>query len=199
MDYLACFMREEDKRVYAVKNSECLFHDAIAGGVRGIRTENYEAIGEMLFADSNTRGFGAWEAANIESEDKVNIGGKLRNRYTLFVEDGTPFVMVEGVGFDGVTGGRFPFVNRGYIHCGYCPRTLGLSHMLDEKGELVYKGAYYGRGYLSGITDVKADRPVSVQVNRRDVRVTVPAHEQGAVSLMDLNGKVLRTIAVAEG
>ena len=110
-----------------------------------------------------------------------------------------PFSMVEGVGYDGLLAGRFPFLYLMWDRC-LCPRTLGLSHMLDEDGNIVYEGLYYGHGkFFSGITGVKADRPVSVQVNRRDVRVTVPAHEQGAVSLMDLNGKVLRTIAVAEG
>ena len=114
-DFVTDFMREEDKRVYAIRNTNCDFVDRnCEEGMLGVPSENYESLGEMLVLDFNDMA-NVIGANKVDHVEMVNIGGKLRKKtvWTLYEGsvDGTDnhIVTIEGIGTDGAFFGRMPY------------------------------------------------------------------------------------------
>ncbi len=140
--YPYAYIREVDKKVYAVLNEQVDLDDynLYKNGEPKIESENFETFGEYLIYDFND--FVAFYDANsrikVVSTGLESVGDAMRKAY--YLDEPKRYLILEGEG--AVTSGGLLFPNTGSWVNGPHPHTLGLSHVI-EGDEVVYKSPRY--------------------------------------------------------
>ena len=185
-EYLADFMREENKRVYFVKNQDCEFEDMLARSPKPTYSE-WSGDNEALVFDFNDMAnifTTSWPGLTI-TEELVTIGGKLRKK---FLWGQTGIYTIEGIGHDSSWYGRLPYhmLNNTYCACNF---TSNLHRTIDANGNTEYSR----NPGLSAVTGIEAPAGhMKVAVNDGVVSVTPPQHmEVAVVEVIDMTGRVV--------
>ena len=153
------YMRETDKRVYAIINSEFNSHDLFMS--KGYpRIENVGgAEGELVIYDFNDlKQFYDDNGGGImtEAQDTV-INGTTRKYYAS--KSNPKLKIIEGIGEDMVGNFLFPFCMT-WPNC-QTTRTMGLCYVMDAEGNVEYYGYQFPslQDYLiiTGVTAVRKD------------------------------------------
>ena len=152
------YMRETDKKVYAIINSEFNSHDHFMTYGRP-RIENVDgADGELIIFDFNnlTQFYKENGLTIAEAQDTV-INGVKRKYYTE-LNDHRPKI-IEGIGADMIGNFLFPF-NAKWVNC-ETTRTKGLCYVMDAEGNFEYYGFRLPtlQDYLivTGVTTIRKD------------------------------------------
>lgn len=145
------YMREADKRVYAVLNSQNNIGDYNLYRTGGlvIPSENYDAIGEYIIYDFNdmetlynhsiVSSYSGEYLQFIFGQGDTIINNRLLKTYELTqIHNGMK--IIESIGGDCV-GGLLRPLKVSSVNCP-CSETVGLSHVI-ENGEIIYKGCRY--------------------------------------------------------
>ena len=153
------YMRELDKRVYAIVNNDFNNYDHFM--TQGYpRIENVGgADGELVIFDFNDLKQFYYEnsVANLNEAQDTLINGSIRHYYTL--NTNSKFKVIEGIGEDIVGNFLFPFCVR-WPNC-QKTMTMGLCYVLDADGNIEYYGSKYAelQDYLAitGVNSVRID------------------------------------------
>ena len=153
------YMREADKRVYAIVNTDFNNYDhfMIYGSPRIENVGGTE--GELVIFDFNDlkqfyldNGFGGIN----EAQDTL-INGSIRKFYTF--ESNPQLKIIEGIGEDVVGNFLFPFCAR-WANC-QVTMTMGLCYVKDADGNIEYYGRKYAelKDYLTitGVNTIRVD------------------------------------------
>ena len=162
--YPVAYVRETNKKVYGISNEHV---DAVAfyntgiynrSNVEGKKVDKIDGHDLYLMCDFGDvyRYFEDFEypyfnSTNGYEESFIEIDGYLRKKYIL-----SELTLIEGVGFDV----SIPFVGdwlNPYVElltC-LCDRPMGLAHVENADGKVIYKGRYYDPNV--GVDDVLLD------------------------------------------
>ena len=151
------YVREVDKRVYAVLDENHPFEDlnVYTNGAPVIKTDNFEETGEYLIYDFNdfVAFYDEHSMYKIVSTGEETVGDAMRTAY--YLNEGKTGLILESVG--AVTEGGLLFPLTGKWVNGNHPTTKGLSHVI-ENGEIVYKSPRYeemqNKVNPTGISDI---------------------------------------------
>ncbi len=164
--YPYAYMREADKRVYAVLNSQNNIGDYNLYRTGGlvIPSENYDAIGEYIIYDFNDMETLYNHSMMSSHSDEYlqfvfGLGDTIINNRLLKTYELTQYHngmrIIESIGGD-CTGGLLRPIKVSYVNCP-CPETVGLSHVI-ENDEIVYKGCRYDRLHeMVGVREITID------------------------------------------
>ena len=204
-DFVTDFMREDNGRVYAIRNADCDFIDySCPRKPSGVPSENYESLGEMLVFDFNDMS-NVIGADTVDHVEMVNIGGKLRKKTVWTIPsiifdddepDGTPIVTIEGIGTDARCYGRMPFnfyanltMSGNYTY--HLLRTIGP----DGKTEYSRYPDMY-----SAIDRVETTGgALSIAVGDGVLHVQLPDTAPGRLDVFDMMGRVACTVPTNGG
>lgn len=205
--YPCAYVREQDKRVYAICNEE-FFNEANKKGLDlmyllgGFAVERSPLEVRLLYdfgdyeqylknLDDALKGPGAPQESQLSplawfgtmTSETINIDGSLRNKYSF--GDNTPIV-IEGVGIDNYHGDLLS------VFCDMptciCDQPLGLSHVEDADGRIIYKGYLYDP--VDGVSDIIHDF-FPADGRYYDLTGRPVAHPEAAPGIYIHNGKLI--------
>ena len=164
--YPYAYLREANKRVYAVINSQNDIGDYNLYQTGGlvIPSDNYNDIGEYVIYDFNDmETLYNHSMMSAHSDEYLQFvfdqGDTIINNRLLKTYELSPnhngMKIIESIGGDSEGGLLRPIKVR-YVNCP-CPETIGLSHVI-ENGEVVYTGCRYDRlKEMVGVREITID------------------------------------------
>lgn len=164
------YIREEEKKVYAVMNPDFDNQDPLYSfPFPVIKSENFDAYGEYIIYDFNDIiGFFGEHDLPLEEGEMISTNNGSRRYFYVTSTNAEPGTrkpgIIEGAGFDGGMGNLLFFTWSKFINC---PKVLncGLIQVMDENGAIELFGRYYEnlKDYLkpTSIENVKTNKPQS--------------------------------------
>ena len=157
--YPCAYVREVGKKVYSINNDNVSPIGQNEKNTFGITVGSVDGHTEYQIYDFNNPGpflKDYYQDIQYVGEDIVEIDGSLRKRHIFDTGHLTNNIiyLIEGIGYDQLERGDCisPFME--YFSC-VCSNPLGLAHVENAEGEVIYKGKYYDPNV--GVDDVLLD------------------------------------------
>ncbi len=196
-DWPWAWVRESDKRVYAVINKKHPYTEKDAMMRRGgpkFKSDDYDSTGEMLIYDFND--IPAFYSNHMQRNDTDLVIDGYR-RVTYFpVPDPDPMVkskaaviVAEGYGAISSTGNFFCPVIEQFMPAPDS-HTIGVSHILNDRGEIIYKAERLYNKYITALTAINPDGGGGIEVRVGEV-VAKAGGTAATLRLVAMNGAVV--------
>lgn len=196
------WVRESDKRVYAVINKMHPYYKddlIMSDGRPVVQADDYETTGEIMLNDFNDmpnfyKKSTPLTETVVRSDNDVVIDGY--KRVTYRGEHNADFKIAEGYGAIECNG-NFLFPFRAAFTGGIHDYSTGLSYIVKENGEIVYKSQLYDKLHTAVVT-VLPDAGCAITVVGSDI-VAKAGNSAATLRVVAMSGSVVAQRRIEAG